>query len=573
MFPDQACWLDNGKMEKVSAKNMESTNNNSVEFVFKQKADMDAVYELLCREYSLHETFHVQLKRYYLDSFDWRMYQQDIVCGWDVPNNKHHLKVTNNQYIKSREGVFFIQNKDTGSSLYEFPFDHIPRFSKDISHQTCRQMLGDILGIRAFMPVVIMTVQRKQLLVLNKEHKTLAILQAERYTINGHTVEKRLHDRLIVFPIRGYKKVFKQVLQYITEHLKLPPAGNTLLDEALAAINQTPVSNAFTLTQRLPDSLTTWEAAQILLRHLLNLMQANESGLRHAIDTEFLHDYRVAVRRTRSILGQIKHIFPGKLLAYFKREFYWLGTITTPTRDLDMYLLKFDGYMYELPPHLQNDLVPFRLFLERHWKVEHARLCQALDSKRYQKLISQWQQMFASKDMHSQSDTLLLEQTSPQETFNATKPAKQVVSERIRKLYKRVLKEGRTITPESHDETLHELRKTCKKFRYLIEFFHDYYPDKQINRLVKKLKLLQDNLGDFQDLCVQVDQLNCFAEQMRQEGLADTRTIMAMGVLVQKLTARKAAVRAEFRQRFKGFIQTDKKAAFRHAFSLKRTDT
>jgi len=545
-------------------------HNDSVQFVLKQKTDMDAVFDLLCREYSLHETFHQQLKRHYLDSFDWRMYQNNTICGWDVPDSKNSKK---NKNIKNREGVLFIQNKDTGNSLYEFPFDHIPKFSKDIPHQACRQMLDGILGVRALMPLVTLAVQRRQLLVLNKENKTLAILQAERYTISGHADEKQLSGRLIVSPIRGYNKVFKQVLQYITEHLKLPCAGNAVLDEALAAAGKKPDPSAFILTQRLTDSLTTWEAAQILLRHLLNVMQANESGLRDAIDTEFLHDYRVAVRRTRSILGQIKHIFPGKLLDYFKREFYWLGAITTPARDLDMYLLKFEGYMRELPADLQSNLMPFRLFLERHWKIEHTHLCHALDSKRYQELISQWQQALASKDMQLQSDdSVPPQQTSPQETFNATKPARQVVSARIRKLYKRVLKEGCAITPESHDEMLHELRKTCKKFRYLIEFFHDYYSDKQIKRLVKTLKMLQENLGDFQDLCVQVNQLNCFAEQMRQEGLADTKTIMAMGVLVQKLTAHKAAVRTEFSQRFRAFIQTDKNnAAFTRALSSQRT--
>ncbi len=49
---------------------------------------------------------------------------------------------------------------------------------------------------------------------------------------------------------------------------------------------------------------------------------------------------------------------------------------------------------------------------------------------------------------------------------------------------------------------------------------------------------------------------------MRQEGLADTRTIMAMGVLVEKLNVRKVTARAEFAQRFKLFSQPDKKMAF-----------
>ena len=162
---------------------------------------------------------------------------------------------------------------------------------------------------------------------------------------------------------------------------------------------------------------------------------------------------------------------------------------------------------------------------------------------------------------------MLSRDTPPTETCNATKPARQVASQRIWKLYKRVLDEGRAITAQSHDEALHELRKTCKKLRYLIEFFHDYFFYEQINKRVRTLRRLQENLGDFQDLCVQLEQLNGFAEQMQQEGIAETKTIMAMGVLVEKLNERKALVRAEFGQRFKAFSQPEEKSAFASAFS------
>jgi CHAD domain-containing protein len=46
------------------------------------------------------------------------------------------------------------------------------------------------------------------------------------------------------------------------------------------------------------------------------------------------------------------------------------------------------------------------------------------------------------------------------------------------------------ITEQSRDEDLHELRKTCKKFRYLIEFFHNYYPDKRIKKVVKDTQII-----------------------------------------------------------------------------------
>jgi len=521
------------------------------QFLIGQHTQSDAVFKLLQQEFVLYETDHILLKRFYLDSFDWRMYQRNYICGWEEPAGKNK---------KNCEGVFFIHDKSTGGSVCELTLNGIPKFSKDVSPQIYSQLLDDALGIRALMTVAELTVRRKRLLILNHEHKTLAILQAESYAIQQQTNEKKLADRLTVTSIRGYQKVFRRIIDLVTDRMKLPRAKDELLDHLLEITGQKPDQNRAAIPRKLEYSLNAREAVQIVLYHLFKVMRVNEPGLRKAIDTEFLHDYRVAVRRIRSILGQIKHVFPGNQLAYFKREFSWLGAITTPTRDLDAYLLKFDGYMQELPQELRRDLEMFRIFLERHWKIEHERLCCALDSKRYQKMMSEWQKVVVKGDIAS--NAVPPQKPLRRETYNATSPASDVARRRIWRLYRRILKSGEAITPQSHDEALHELRKTCKKFRYLIEFFQDYYTGQSVKKLLKTLKQLQDNLGDFQDLCVQIQQIKGFAEQMQQEGLADTKTIMAMGVLVEKLNDRKMVVRTEFTQRFKEFVQPDNKSAF-----------
>lgn len=544
--------MRNIKIKEQKFSKMEPLH--AAQFVLGWKKNTDSIFILFCREYSLQQSCSVHLKRHYLDSFDWRMYQKNYLCGWDEPINTSKTNL---------EGIFFVQNKETGDRIYEFPLSHIPKFSREVAHQACRRLLEDILDVRALMVMTTIMIKRKEFLLLNENNKTLAILHVENYSIHGKSDGKQLSGRLLVYPIRGYQKVFKQIINAVATHLKLPRANTALFDEALTFISHKPNPKRDNLiTRNLASSLNTWEAAQILLKGLFEVMQANEPGLRDAIDTEFLHDYRVALRRSRSTLSQIKHILPDKLLTYFKREFFWLGTVTTPTRDLDIFLLKFDDYRQELSAELQRDLEPFRHFLEHHWKIEHRRMCQALDSKRYQRFISKWQEILVSKNFQLKSVP-----ASSVETFNATKPARQVVSQQIWKLYNRVLKEGKAITPQSPDEELHELRKTCKKFRYLVEFFHDYYPDKQIKKLVKTLKQLQQNLGDFQDLSVQLEQLKGFAEQMRQEGVAEAKTIMAMGVLVEKLNERKALVRAEFSQCFKVFAKAVEKSAFARTFS------
>ena len=72
---------------------------------------------------------------------------------------------------------------------------------------------------------------------------------------------------------------------------------------------------------------------------LLGILVANEPGLRANLDTEFLHDFRVAIRRTRSLLGQIKHVFPPDAVEHFSTEFSWVGRLTGPPRDLDVLVL------------------------------------------------------------------------------------------------------------------------------------------------------------------------------------------------------------------------------------------
>ena len=51
----------------------------------------------------------------------------------------------------------------------------------------------------------------------------------------------------------------------------------------------------------------------------------NKPGILADHDTEFLHDFRVACRRTRSALTQLKGILPASVAAPFNAEFKWPG--------------------------------------------------------------------------------------------------------------------------------------------------------------------------------------------------------------------------------------------------------
>jgi CHAD domain-containing protein len=156
---------------------------------------------------------------------------------------------------------------------------------------------------------------------------------------------------------------------------------------------------------------------------------------------------------------------------------------------------------------------------------------------------------------------------------NATRPMLELANERIWKMYNRVLKEGRAIADDSPPEDLHELRKSCKKLRYLMEFFQSLYPQKQVKTLVKVIKGLLDNLGNFQDLEVQSHTLQGFAGRMMEEGVGGRDTLLAMGALIGGLSQRQQEAREEFAVIFTHFDTPEHRLLFKSLFGAGKGKT
>ena len=264
-----------------------------------------------------------------------------------------------------------------------------------------------------------------------------------------------------------------------------------------------------------------------------------------------------AVRRTRSALSQIKGVLPQPAVDHFKREFAWLGAITGPTRDLDVYLLKLPDYHKLVPTEVAAALAPLEEYLREHQKIEQARLVEGLDSKRYRELVRDWQR-FLSTPSASWSD--------PETAPNASLSVHEVASARIWKAWRRVWKKGSAITPETPADPVHDLRIDAKKLRYLLEFFKSLYPKNEIESLIKALKGLQDNLGDFNDYEVQQAAMDGFAHRMHEEGKAPVDTMLAMGRLLDLLARGQARERERFEERFKVFTVEKNRKLFRRLF-------
>jgi CHAD domain-containing protein len=475
------------------------------------------------------------------DSFDWRLYAERSV-----------LEVTRN----GSTHTLLWRTLDGRQRCPRLTLQQPPRFIHDLPPGRLRELLEPVLEMRELLPQVKLRSRVHALRILNRDDKTVAWLSVEENTLprQGGTRAGQLEDRVILTPVRGYPKAGKRIVRLLEQH-GLSRAADDLALVALSALGVTPGSYSSKLDLDLDPAMRADQATKRILQRLLDIMQQNEAGTRTGSDTEFLHDFRVAIRRTRSALTQIKGVFPKRIVERYKNEFAWLGQITSPSRDLDVYLLNFAEYRASLPADMQADLDPLHEFLRRHQGIEHRALVKALDSARYRRLLCGWQKF--------------LEQAVPVRSTlpHARQPVAGVADRRIWRIYRRAIREGDAIDARSPAADLHELRKTCKKLRYLMEFFQSLYPADRIKELIRVLKTLQDNLGNFQDYEVQVMTLKEFSHRMTAEGNVSPDTLLAMGMLIDGLERRQHEAREEFAGRFAEFSRPENQERFSRLFA------
>jgi phosphohistidine phosphatase SixA len=300
------------------------------------------------------------------------------------------------------------------------------------------------------------------------------------------------------------------------------------------------------------------EAAKRIHRALLRTIQRNEPETRRGTDPEFLHHFRVAVRRTRTCLAEMKAVFPDGTIDRFRKEFSWLGNISGPARDLDVHLLNMDEYEARLPKKIRPRLAPLRQFLRSRRRIEQQHLAKALQSVRYRTLIGRWRR-FLEQPVGERGSLP-----------NAQRSILEVAAARIERRFRRVLKKGRAIAPSSPTEALHRLRIECKKLRYLLEFFRSLFDPKELGLLVKELKRLQDHLGTFNDLQVQQLAMRRFAKHMRKAGIDTAGSQEAIEVLVERSGARQAKERRRFDKRFSRFASKENRKRIRRLLKRAR---
>ena len=485
---------------------------------------------------ALEEAFAVSpgeaatVKETYYDTFDSALYKN----GWFLTKQarRFHLRE------KGRETASAGAVPQTGSAYLTWA---------DFPEGRLRDVLREAGEIRAILPLVTVTRHTRSWALLDGEEKTVARVRLVESVSEDDSAPVRAAI-LEAEPVRGYGAEFEKLTE-ILSGLGLEPGEDDILSASLKARGETIGTYSSKVSVSLDHDMPSGKAVRKILRTLLETMKKNEDGMLRDIDTEFLHDFRVSVRRSRSALTLTRDIYTEEERERWKDALRTLGKMTNRLRDLDIYLLGKEKYAAMVPPSLRPGIDSLFALIADEREKAFREFKTFVESDEYRRILISWEAFLDSPESSGTGE-------------KSGKPVIKLARKRIRKRYKNVLSLGGAITDDSPDSDLHTLRIECKKLRYYLEFFESLFPGDETKRAIKQLKSLQDNLGDFNDLHVQQGSIQDFLSLVPAGSPSERGLAEAAGGLISCLYARQEERRAEFASRFAEFSGPETKDLF-----------
>ncbi len=430
---------------------------------------------------------------------------------------------------------------------------------RDLPPGPLRERLAPIVEVRALLPLANVKVGAQLVRVLDADDKTVvrvSLATPVALVGGGDARAVPLTPRVEVNGVLGYPKPLGRVTAAVRRGPKggLVDAPVSLADEAISAMGGDPEGIRTKVRIDLRPDQRTDRAAVAVLGDLAGMVEANLPGTLADLDTEFLHDLRVAVRRSRSVLRELKRAFPPEPLVTQRDALRGVQAVTGPTRDLDVQLLDWDHLISAIPVERHAALAPVRALLVRHRAAAFRALRRELRGPAYRQAWEGYR-AFLAGDLGP-----------ARERPDAKQPIVEVAGRRIRKVYGRMLAMGAGIDATSPAGQLHELRKRGKELRYLLELFGGLWPRSVVKPMVRSLKELQDVLGVHQDREVQASYLRGLAGELAKS-TGGPAALLALGVLVDRLDAEQHEARDAFAERFAAFADADQRALVAKVFS------
>lgn len=452
-----------------------------------------------------------QHQRILLDSFDGRLHKN----GWMLEESR-----------QGRQREWILRSLPRGLEVQRTQIGGTVHFASQLPPGPLQNRLQPLLEGRALLPQIRLLAKTQPLTAKDDRGQIVVIANWETFVWDYPTQDPQptLPGRLTLWPGVGGEEVLLALANRLQEQLGLSPADRNLWILALSRLNAPPGR----YSTKLDFHFQPEDRAEVVFRHLslhlLHTLETNLPGVLADTDDEFLHDLRVAVRRTRVVLARMEGVLAPEPSEQFQKEFAWLQAISGPVRDWDVYRQHLPRYHAMLPDKCQTWLEPLAAHLARERQRSRRTLLAALRNQRCQRLLREWR--------------ILLEAPLAFNGETNDQPIARLANGWIWQQYRKARRRAQSLTAESPAEDFHTLRKDLKTLRYLMEFLASLYPAEGIGDRIRRTRQLLEYLGHHQDLAVQIDTLHRSARTMLSESPTQPDTLLALGALMGTLLRR-----------------------------------
>jgi triphosphatase len=443
-------------------------------------AEEAVITALSARGYKVKKLRAVRNVDLYLDTFDWSLLKEKLSLRYRLAGGKAMYTVKGLGAIK--EGI--ARRMET-----EFVLDAPVPLPGKIPVKKIAELVDGIIHPRGLLEQLQIRTDRRPYRLTTPEGAKLELaFDASGFSLKGLRGQRNARKlyELEAELKSGPEAALDALSSLLTGTFGYAPSTGSKFECALKRLNVTIPSKKppAQYTVRLDDRLAM--AVRKILAHQWMRFAEQLPGVRRDIDTEFVHQARVATRRMRSAMRLFRDAVAEGTGTQLAADLRWLGTLFGNVRDLDVFLLNLPVFKVQAEwfPAKQKTLIEGRVADLRRGALQA--LAAGLASPRYERFTRLLERLLASP--------LPLRPRAPL----ALKPAGEVAPAIIREKFAAVMKRGQDVLADPKPKGFHALRIQMKRLRYACEFMAPAYGS-ALDSFIERTVEIQDCLGEMQD--------------------------------------------------------------------------
>jgi CHAD domain-containing protein len=357
---------------------------------------------------------------------------------------------------------------------------------ENLDTDTIKDKIFSAFGLKlekTLIPIIELTAFKEKYLL--KHNLTVCELSFD--TVNAATAIRRKGGKTpFVFSEaelelkKGALPVFNEIGKRIEKSLNLKIISISKKHRALRHFNS---DSAFIPPPSLSQNDPSYQTAIKTCVYYFECALLQEKGARLDIDPEYIHDFRVNLRRLRTVISDFKDAISRYDYLKIQKELRWITSFLGEVRDIDVYAVNFHSL---LPPDTDTSIIKrINSVLEKIKKERLQTLITYFESPRYKQNLPILKRYFYGDMIKKQDST----------------PSALFARKLIRKKLKSVIKNCRNILKrweKIRDEEIHALRIRIKKLRYTADYTMSLI-DITAKAFINELKTLQDIIGGYVD--------------------------------------------------------------------------